>query len=173
MTWWCTSRGYDPKDGALDDRSRAGQASIHRSERGAESDVKALATWFVLMAAGGLLSACGGGSTPTGGLSRESSSHKDNAGCLIGSANCDPGASATCKAAEQTIQEALAKMAKPIVEIAAGPSAITTRQAIAKDRQIIRQVIAQVTAVRATYLTGPNADPNLDANIAALKSYLR
>jgi hypothetical protein len=64
--FWCGWNGDDvvvhiprqrPQRRALDHRFRVGQASIHRSERGAESDVKALATWFVLMAAGGLLSA--------------------------------------------------------------------------------------------------------------------
>jgi hypothetical protein len=81
--------------------------------------------------------------------------------------------SATCKAAEGTIQQALAKTAKPIVEIAAGVSAITSKRQIAKDRQIIRGVIAQVSALRSTYMTCPSHDPNFDANVAALKTYLR
>jgi hypothetical protein len=90
---------------------------------------------------------------------------------LVGTANCNSG-SAACKAAERTIQQALGKTATPIVEIASGVSAITSKKKIARDRRVIRGVIAQVRTLRSTYLACPNHDPNLGANITALKSYL-
>jgi hypothetical protein len=130
---------------------------------------KALAVIAVALAL--MAAACGGASASSGKASSGSSSDKHTAGCLVDASNCDTG-SAACKAAEQTIQQALAKTAKPTVEIVAGVSSITRKKQIAKDRQIIRGVIAQVTALRSTYLTCPNHDPNLDANIAALKTYL-
>jgi hypothetical protein len=115
--------------------------------------------------------ACGGGSATSGKVSGASTHHKNTAGCLVGAANCNSD-SAACKAAERTIQQALGKTAKPTVEIVSGVSAITSKKEIARDRHTIRRVIAQVTALRSTYLACPNHDPNLDANIAALKSYL-
>ena len=133
--------------------------------------MRVVVSGIVLVALTSLLSACGGGSTTSGTASTGSSSHKNTAGCLVGASNCASGSDA-CNAAEQTIQLALAKTAKPTVEIVSGPSVVTTKKAIRNDREIIRQVIDQVSALRSTYLTCPNADPNLDANIAALKSYL-
>ena len=47
-----------------------------------------------------------------------------------------------------------------------------TKADLARDRQKIRRAVAQVEALRSTYLACPGHDPNLDANVKALKTYV-
>lgn len=127
---------------------------------------------IVIVALAVTVAGCGGGSASSSKASSGASTKKkDTSGCLVGASSC-AGGSTACTTLQNTIETELANTAKSTVEITVGVSPITSKAKIAKDRQKISKVITQLTAIRAAYLACPGHDPNFDANVKALKTYL-